>query len=1307
MEEMHMDCHPGNPRASLKCFDLTAGIRGQGHVGCVGEIRKCLCTVKVQGNSLGRCSDQSRKQDDKTKREAKGKSHVESFTGYRDLNAEFEDYTDNSINEVNAAGTLVLTVEQISPNNTNTFSAAGPSNSTASPTHGKSSLDASQLPDDPDMPILEDITYFDYENDVGAEVDFNNLETSITVSPIPTTRVHKDHPVTQIIAYASFMGFMVYQMDVKSVFLYGTIKEEVYVCQLLGFEDPDHPNKVYKVVKALYGLHQAPRAWYETMANYLLENGFQRGKRSNTIYQKMSSMGELTFFLGLQVKQKKDGIFISQVKYVAEILRKFRLTEGKSASTPIDTDKPLLKDLDGEDVDVHTYKSMIGSLMYLTSSRLDIMFVVCACARFQVTPKALHLHAVKMIFRYFKGKPHLGLRYPKDLSFDLVAYLDSDYTGASLDKNSTTEGYEFLGCRLISWQCKKQTVVATSSTEAEYVATASCCAQVLWIQNQLLDYGIGVSVVDLTSFCCQTYVTAVSLKVSAVQSDELVLLGSQVNDVTRLQALVDKKKVVVTKATIRETLRLNDEEGVECLPNEEIFAELARMGYEKPSTKLTFYKAFFSSQWIKQVGDLSTYTTKYTSPTLIQKVFANMRRVDEVPSAADNDEGAAERVGRIYMDQDAKVGLEENQEIVTDVVQDDKDAGIQEVLEVVTIAKLIYEVTAANDPITAASTTIPAAAAQVPTVTLTTAPARVTAAPRRRTKGVIIRDTEESSPSTIIPAETKSKDKGKWILVEELKPLKKQASIEQDEQFARELEAKLNRYIDWDKAIDHVKNKAKEDPANVAGFKMDYFKGMSYDDIRPIFKAKFNTNVTFLQKTREEIEEEESRALKRINETPTKKAAKRQKLDEEVEELKRHLQIMPNEDDDVYIEATPLARKVPVVDYQIIELNNKPYYKIIRADDTHQLYVSFLNLLRNFDRCTCSDLEALWSLVKERFSTTKPKNFSDAFLLVTLEAMFEKPDIHAQIWKTQRNMLNAVRLEVEKESEVSLELLRIFRYLKGHPKLGLWYPKASSFDLVAYSDSDYGGASQDRKSTTGGSQFLGRRAILILSSGPYWCKNATRGQNNDSVTSGIRARRTEADQSKIVQVVLPKVLKRVRCAKVAGEAYINERVPDLFMLVLLEYQKDKGVVRVMSKRLDMTLHCEKIQFLSVSEDESVELVDNNGGCCRGMDHFELWGAAVKWGSDFKFNSSVECCDACKAMCNGKDGPCLCDSWVFCGNPDACGSKYGECWLKKQKDPLAPDKQEEGENTIWTSGLIYGKGEGIVKMKTQYGTLHIK
>nr|GEU61311.1 ribonuclease H-like domain-containing protein [Tanacetum cinerariifolium] len=383
-------------------------------------------------------SAQTRKQVDKTERENKGKSHVESVTGYRDLNAEFEECSNKSSNGVNSASSTVPTVGHNFINSTNTFSAAGPSNTAVSPTYEKSYFtDASTSSHDPDMPDLEDLTYSDDKDAVSAEADINNLKSSIPVSPIPTTRIHKDHPISQIIgdlssttqtrsmaravkdqarieairlflAYASFMGFLVYQMDVKSTFLYETIKEEVYVCQPLGFEDPDHPDKVYKVVKALYGLHQAPKAWFQ-----------------------MSSMGELTFFLGLQVKQKKDGIFICQDKYVAEILRKFRLTERKSASTPIDTEKPLLKVHDGEDVDVHTYRSMIGSLMYLTSSRPDIMFAVCACARFQVTSKASHLHEVKRIFRYLKGKPHLGLWYPKDSSFDLVAYSDSDYAGCS------------------------------------------------------------------------------------------------------------------------------------------------------------------------------------------------------------------------------------------------------------------------------------------------------------------------------------------------------------------------------------------------------------------------------------------------------------------------------------------------------------------------------------------------------------------------------------------------------------------------------------------------------------------------------------------------------------------------------------------------------------------------------------------------------------------------------------------------------------------------------------------------------------
>ncbi|GJT68265.1 putative ribonuclease H-like domain-containing protein [Tanacetum coccineum] len=191
----------------------------------------------------------------------------------------------------------------------------------------------------------------------------------------------------------------------------------------------------------------------------------------------MSSMGELTFFLGLQVQQKKDGIFISQDKYVADILKKFDFATVKTASTPMESNKALIKDEEADSVDVHLYRSMIGSLMYLIASRPDIMFVVCACARFQVTPKMSHLHAVKRIFRYLKGQPKLGLWYPRDSPFDLEAFSDSDYARASLDRKSTTGGCQFLGKRLISWQCKKQTIVANSTTKAEYVAAANCCGQ--------------------------------------------------------------------------------------------------------------------------------------------------------------------------------------------------------------------------------------------------------------------------------------------------------------------------------------------------------------------------------------------------------------------------------------------------------------------------------------------------------------------------------------------------------------------------------------------------------------------------------------------------------------------------------------------------------------------------------------------------------------------------------------------------------------------------------------------------------------
>ncbi|GJW42779.1 retrovirus-related pol polyprotein from transposon TNT 1-94 [Tanacetum coccineum] len=355
-------------------------------------------------------------------------------------------------------------------NNTNNVNAA--STNEVNDVGAKTSI---ELPIDPNMPPLEDIFYSDDDEDVSAEADMNNfyafmheellqfkLQKVWILVDLPNSkraigtkwvfRNKKDergiviknkarlvaqgykpeegfdydqsYPNVQelkqllVLAYASFKDFVMYQMDVKSAFFYGKIEEEVYVCQPPGFEDPCFPDRVYKVEKALYGLHQAPRAWSETLlTNHFRHLWFQEGKIDKTfvlsegqegaiysVSSSMSSMGELIFFLGLQVKQKEDGIFISQDK------------------------------------------SMIGSLMYLTSSRPDIMFAVCACARYQVNPKVSHLLAVKRIFRYLKGQPKLGLWYPKDSPFDL---------------------------------CKKQTVVANSITEAEYVAASSCCGQVL------------------------------------------------------------------------------------------------------------------------------------------------------------------------------------------------------------------------------------------------------------------------------------------------------------------------------------------------------------------------------------------------------------------------------------------------------------------------------------------------------------------------------------------------------------------------------------------------------------------------------------------------------------------------------------------------------------------------------------------------------------------------------------------------------------------------------------------------------------
>nr|GEZ96254.1 retrovirus-related Pol polyprotein from transposon TNT 1-94 [Tanacetum cinerariifolium] len=420
-------------------------------------------------------SDDGKKVDEDPKQESKCKDQE-------------KDDNMNNTNKVNVAGIYRVNIVGANTNNEHPF--------------------------DPEMPALGDINTFNFLNDHENDdemADMNNLDTTIhnkkdergiliinkarLVAQGHTQEEGIDYdevfaPVARIkairlfLAYASFKDFVVYQIDVKRAFLYGKIEKELYVCQPLGFEDLDFLDKVYKFKKALYGLQDI--IFGSTKKE--LCNAFE--KMMHEKFQ-MSSIRELTFFVGLQVKQKQDGIFISQDKYVAEILKKYGFTEVKNESTPMETQKPMLKDEDGEEVDVHVYRSMIGSLVYLTSSKPDIMFAVCACAIYQVNPKVSHLHAVKGF-----------------LGFEQIV--------------------DFLNANPIKYALTVNPTVYTS------------CIERFWA----------------------------------------TVKGKTVNGEVQLQALVDGKKVIIIKSSIKNDLQLEDVKGVDCLPNVAIFEQLTQMRYE-------------------------------------------------------------------------------------------------------------------------------------------------------------------------------------------------------------------------------------------------------------------------------------------------------------------------------------------------------------------------------------------------------------------------------------------------------------------------------------------------------------------------------------------------------------------------------------------------------------------------------------------------------------------------------------------------------------------------------------------------------
>nr|GEW28748.1 hypothetical protein [Tanacetum cinerariifolium] len=783
------------------------------------------------------------------------------------------------------------------------------------------------------------------------------------------------------LAYASFMGFMVYQMDVKSDFLYGTIEEEVYVYQPLGFKDPDYSDK--ELCKAF---------------EKLMKDKFQ-----------MSLMGELTFFLGLQVKQKDDGIFISQDKYVAEILRKFGLTDGKSASTPIDTEKPLLKDPDAEDVD---------------------------------------------------------------------------------------------------------TVVATSSTKAEYVAVASCCAQVLWIQNQLLDHSkelaspkqMALGKNESNPLIVDSLIKTIWLSIHHVIAMKHWLLQGKrklasvsvkkTNDVVKLQALIERKKVVITEDTIRQALRLDDADGVECLPNEEISVELARMGYEKPPPKLTFYKAFFFAQWKflihmivqcmsskrtawnefssfmasaviclatvlinNQMDDISSHTTKYTSPALTQKVFANMRRIGKDFSRVETP-----LFDTMLVQPQADAENEDDDEVSATPTPPSPTPAT-------TSASPIHKPSPPpQEPISSPPQTLapPSSPPQEqPTQPTNNSESSMTLLItlmetyyQAQAEGQEVRKEEENKafwfkegrmeedvtaakeinavepePTvfnneevTMTMAQTLIKMKAKKVRIldeqiakrlhdEEVEQAAARERQEQDDfKRAQELQQQYDQKqenIDSNVVVEQMQEKhldniimyqnLKRKPIsvaqarknmivylkNMAGYKIAHFKGMTYDQVRPIFERKYNKVQTFLKPDRDEEFAKKSSA----EETSIQESFKKLRAEVEAsgshttqeetltvdpteiseEDVQNMLQIVPV----VEFKVESLQVKYPLIDWEIYLEGSRTYWKIIRVEKDSPLSNQVMTLMLSSRLQAEEDSEVARDLVMKIFlKANQPKSKS-------------------------------------------------------------------------------------------------------------------------------------------------------------------------------------------------------------------------------------------------------------------------------------------------------------------------------------------
>nr|GEV23045.1 putative ribonuclease H-like domain-containing protein [Tanacetum cinerariifolium] len=804
----------------------------------------------------------------------------------------------------------------------------------------------------------------------------------------------KSEAIRLFFAYASFMDFIAYQMDVKSAFLYSTIKEEVYISQPPGFVDPEFLDRVYRVEKDLYGLHQALRAWYKALSTYLLENGFRRRAIDKALFIKqinndillvqvymddiifgyikkslstefeqlmhkrfqMSFIGELTFFLGLQVEQQTYGIFLSQDKYVCDILKKFVFSSVKSASTQMEIHKPLSKDANGTYVDVHLYRSMIGSLMYLTSSRPGIMLAVCACSRFQVQPKVSHMHAVKRIFRYLKGQPTLGLW-------------------------------------LISWQCKKQTIMANSTTEAEYIAASNYCGQVLWLQNQLLDYGYNFMQtkihVDNESAICVVKNHVYHSKTKHIKirhhfiNDsykkrliEMVKIHTDYNvadlltkafDVTRADKAVHKEggdsveKAITTDASLVVAHNTNEpplSEGHTSRSGEGRMEHTLKLTDIVPPTPhdsplIGGYIPRSDEGRLKLLKFMNTCTTLSNKVTTLENEISSTKAVYHKAFIT-----LTKRVKKL----ETQLKQKKSRAIIYSSDEEEPSLGIKDSSKQ---WRMIREIDKDE------------------TITLVSEQGKV-----QQTTEPLKDNNDATLAETLLNIKrSTAKDKGKGIMQETELPwkIKKREMIwlSLDEELAQKIHAKklakettrkeqerynLEKYLELQKQLDQKKEDVdKGDPTqdidwndpevlryhglhnrvfskaevrknmctylkNQGGYKQSYFKGIKYEDIRPIFKRKQKLD----EQTEEEVEAQADTG-------------------QEIEEMKLFVKIIP--DEDIAIDAIPLATKPQViVKYKIFKEGKISAYHIIRADGSTKRYTSMIKLLENIDR---EDLETL------------------------------------------------------------------------------------------------------------------------------------------------------------------------------------------------------------------------------------------------------------------------------------------------------------------------------------------------------------